>query len=67
MAVMIGTLILRSIDQAMRTHEAMILRGYRGTIPFGSLPPLGRADWRLLSSAGILALGFFFVLERGLH
>jgi energy-coupling factor transporter transmembrane protein EcfT len=39
-----GTVILRSIDQAVRTHEAMTARGYTGSIPFGPMGAMGRRD-----------------------
>lgn len=39
-----GTVITRSMDQAMRTHEAMVLRGYRGHLPFGPAPRMRPAD-----------------------
>lgn len=44
MGVLAGTVITRSMDQAMRTYEAMILRGYQGRIAFQPLPELTRAD-----------------------
>ena len=33
--------MLRSLDQAERTHEAMTARGYHGVLPIPKLPPLG--------------------------
>jgi len=38
-----GLIILRCVDQAERTHEAMLARGYQGRLPLATLPPLGRA------------------------
>ena len=35
--------MLRSMDQAERTHEAMTVRGYHGALPIPNLPPLGAA------------------------
>jgi len=39
-----GTVIARSIDQAMRTYEAMVQRGYQGSFPFGPVPTMSRAE-----------------------
>jgi cobalt/nickel transport system permease protein len=39
-----GTVIARSVDQAMRTYEAMTLRGYQGSFRFGPLPQMSRVD-----------------------
>jgi cobalt/nickel transport system permease protein len=52
-----GATIVHSIEQAMRTHDAMRLRGYRGAMPFGPLPLLARRDRLIafLSLAGILS------------
>ncbi len=33
-----GAVLVRSLDQAARTSEAMVLRGYAGTMPAGTLP-----------------------------
>jgi cobalt/nickel transport system permease protein len=51
-----GLVILRSLDQAERTHEAMVARGYRGTMPLRSLPPLPR------SQAAIAGLGVIVIV-----
>ena len=37
-----GAVIIRSLDQAAHTHEAMSLRGYGGLIPFAPLPEMCR-------------------------
>jgi cobalt/nickel transport system permease protein len=58
--VLAGTVLTRSIDQAMRTHEAMTLRGYDGKILFCALPGMGRTD-RLLVWLGPLAALLVFV------
>lgn len=50
-----GTVILRSIDQAVRTHDAMTARGGDGSIPFGPMGPAGRKD---LWVAILVPLGF---------
>jgi cobalt/nickel transport system permease protein len=57
-----GATVVHSFEQARRTHDAMRLRGYRGTMPFGPLPVLGRKDRTLLAlslTAIAAAYGFF--------
>ncbi len=61
--VLAGTVLLRSIDQAVRTHEAMTLRGYEGRILFCSLAPMGREDRILLWAGPAVALLVFVVCE----
>ena len=58
-----GTVILRSVDQAVHAHEAMLVRGYRGEMPFGPLRPLARRDWVMAAAAALLLIGAFWVLE----
>lgn len=61
-----GVITLRSIDQAERTHEAMLVRGYQGTMPGARLPGLSIGQWAsLLASVSTIALLLLF-LERGL-
>ena len=43
-----GATIIHSLEQSQRTHDAMRLRGYRGTMPFGPLPAMGRRDKLIL-------------------
>lgn len=42
--VLVGSVLLRSLEQATRTHEAMVARGYTGNTVMGPLPRLVRAD-----------------------
>ncbi len=60
-----GATIVHSFEQARRTHDAMRLRGYRGTMPFGPFPALRRRERGilLLGLAGILAA--YAILEWG--
>ena len=51
-----GMVILRSLDQAEKSHEAMTARGYQGRLPLPAMPPspgprrpLPALEWRLLS------------------
>lgn len=59
-----GTVVLRAIDQAERTHEAMTARGYRGSLHIAPLPPLG---WRnaLVAAGGVVAMAVALVLCEG--
>jgi cobalt/nickel transport system permease protein len=50
-----GIVVLRSIDQAGRTHEAMVARGYHGSLPLGALPPLARRD-RWIVAVGLATI-----------
>jgi cobalt/nickel transport system permease protein len=54
-----GIVMLRSIDQAGRTHQSMVARGYQGSLPVPDLPPLARRDLSLMAAAvGLIALAF---------
>jgi energy-coupling factor transporter transmembrane protein EcfT len=59
-----GATIIHSLEQAKRTHDAMRLRGYRGTMPFGSLPVLGRKD-RLITALCVIGIVSARLLEWG--
>lgn len=60
--VLSGAVILRSIDQAAKTNDAMMLRGYSGKLPVGQLSPLSRRDAAVVFSicAALFALFAFF-------
>jgi cobalt/nickel transport system permease protein len=45
--VLAGTVIEVAMDQGIRTHEAMELRGYKGYMPFGALPRISSKDFRI--------------------
>lgn len=60
-----GTVILRSIDQAVRTHEAMMARGYAGNIPFGPMGAMGRRDRWVAILVPILFLAAWLLVGRG--
>ena len=62
--VLAGTVITRSMDQAMRTYEAMTLRGYQGSMPFGPLPGLKTTDLKNLAIVLPLILTVFVLMER---
>jgi cobalt/nickel transport system permease protein len=58
-----GIVLLRSLDQTERTHEAMVVRGYRGTLPLPKLPPLtGRQ--RAVCGLAVAAIVAAFVLAE---
>lgn len=63
--VVAGSVILRSVDQAVTAHEAMRVRGYGGEMPFGSRPGLRRRDWLAMAGAAILLGGAYWMLEWG--
>ena len=55
-----GAVLVKSIDQAARTSESMVLRGYTGSMPVGTLTPLPRRE--LLWTLGLTAaLGIAFL------
>jgi cobalt/nickel transport system permease protein len=60
-----GTVMLRSIEQAERTHEAMVVRGYQGSLP---IPRLGSLAWRDVGTlaAGLAALAAALAVSEGL-
>ena len=61
--VVAGVVMLRAIDQAVSTNEAMRARGYRGDIPLGNLPPLRLRDGWILGGFAIAASIIFIVVE----
>ena len=57
MGTVCGAVIIRSVDQAVHTHEAMVLRGYRREIPYAPMPPVTlRTSTMTLLSVAILVL-----------
>ena len=48
-----GIVLLRSIDQAEKTHEAMVARGYEGLLPMPTPPALRRRDLCLLGGCAV--------------
>ena len=59
-----GATIIHSLEQAKRTHDAMRLRGYRGTMPFGPLPAMSRGD-RLITVLFLIGIASARFLEWG--
>lgn len=58
-----GAVIVRSIDQAARTHEAMKMRGYNGIMPFSPLPAVRGKDLWLMAAGSALAVAACLLLE----
>lgn len=61
-----GAVVVRAMEQSLRTHEAMVARGYTDRFPFGPLPPLGKRSWVLLTVVVTVVGGVYWFLERGL-
>lgn len=56
---LVGIVMLRSLEQAQRTHEAMTVRGYEHSLPMGRMRPLRRGEWVALATAlAVIAAGF---------
>lgn len=63
-SVLAGTIVGRSMDQAMRTYEAMTLRGYTGKYPFAPLPEMRRTDWFVMLTACASVVAAYVLVER---
>jgi cobalt/nickel transport system permease protein len=61
--VLAGTVMVQSIDQALRTHEAMMMRGYQGRYPFGPLPRMKATDWALAVAGPCLVSALYALAE----
>lgn len=60
-----GSLIVRSVEQGLRTHEAMIARGYVDTLPFSPLPPLRNGERLGLLATLLVIAAAYLALEGG--
>jgi energy-coupling factor transporter transmembrane protein EcfT len=58
-----GMVLVRSIEQAERNHEAMVARAFQGRLPLPELPRFRRLD-AALAVAGVLALAAALVLAE---
>ena len=58
-----GMVILRSLDQAEKSHEAMTARGYQGHLPLPAMPAL---PWRqaAVACAGVVVIAAAYVLAE---
>jgi cobalt/nickel transport system permease protein len=61
-----GLVMLRSLDQVDRTHEAMLARGYQGRLPLASLPALRGRDWLLIAGTAAAISLVYLAGERWL-
>jgi len=59
-----GIVLLRSLDQAEKSHEAMTARGYRGRVPLPVLPSLPGRQWAFASLGVGLIAAACFLAER---
>lgn len=59
-----GMVIIRSVDQALHTHEAMVVRGYKGALPFGPMRAWKAADLGIVIAALALIAGTWLVFGR---
>ena len=64
--VLAGVVLMRCLDQAGRTHEAMLARGYSGHMPIRPLGAMPRRDRLVLAGWTLAVVAAFWVLERGL-
>ncbi len=62
-----GIVLIHSFDQATRTHEAMLLRGYKEIIPSAPLAPMPRKEVRyVILACGIMGALTLLLETRGL-
>ena len=59
-----GMVILHSLDQAQRSHEAMTARGYRGFLPLPSFPPLSRRQTAVACVGVAIIAAAYALAER---
>lgn len=65
--VLAGTVMILSMDQAVRACDAMMLRGYKGYMPFGALPAMsGKDRWVLVLVPGTVFVAYL-MCEWGLY
>jgi cobalt/nickel transport system permease protein len=63
---LVGAVMVRSIEQSTRTHEAMLARGYTGDYPFGRLNGMKKRDLLIFVVAVILVVSLYLCVEKGL-
>ena len=61
-----GIVLLRSMEQAERTYQAMVARGGDGLIPLPTLPPATRKMWSYAALRATGIAGVFLLAERWL-
>jgi cobalt/nickel transport system permease protein len=63
MGSLAGIVMLRSLDQAEKSHGAMIARGYQGTLPLPTMAPLSKRQWAF-TGGGLLLIGLAYVFAQ---
>lgn len=63
-SMLAGATLLNSLDQAMRVHESMLLRCYKGSMCSGAVPGLTRRD-TLFIALSIFVIGTAYLLLEG--
>ena len=63
MGTLAGAVVARSLDQALRTYEAMVLRGYQGGLSLSPLPEMSRKNWQLVMVILPAIVTFYFAQE----
>jgi cobalt/nickel transport system permease protein len=61
---LIGAVMVRSIEQSARTHEAMVARGYTGDYPFGQMAPMRKTDYLVLAMSGCTIGVIYLFVEK---
>jgi cobalt/nickel transport system permease protein len=61
---LIGTVMVRSIEQSARTHEAMVARGYTGDYPFGQMKPMTKRDYGVLLVSVCVIIVIYGCVEK---
>ncbi|MHB9038074.1 MAG: cobalt ECF transporter T component CbiQ [Armatimonadota bacterium] len=66
MGVLAGAVIVQSLDQAARTHQAMTLRGYIGVMPYSPTPVMSKKDRWIMVLTMLVIFAAYALLERRL-
>lgn len=59
-----GIVVVRSLDQAERSHEAMLARGYEGVLPVPALPRMARWQLAVAATGVAVVLATYLLAER---
>jgi cobalt/nickel transport system permease protein len=62
---LVGNVMLRSLEQAMRTHDASRVRGYQGTFHSPRLPRVERRGWIRIAGLCTLPVAAWLLAEWG--
>lgn len=61
LASMLGLLLIRAYDRGKTMHEAMLLAGFNGELPFGKGLKIGRKDWLFLIFSLFLIIPLYLI------